>query len=186
MKDLEKWKLLKSITVLDHRWCKVRQDEIELPNGTVIDDYFVTVKPDIALILPVTSQEEIVFVRQYRHGVSEILLELPAGTFNPTEESAQSAALRELREETGYVADTVIQIATMYDNPVKDTNKIHLFIAKDVIKVGEQELDVTEEIDVVLIPVEAVMEKISSGEICVSGTIAALLLGLNLYVNQPK
>ena len=183
MKDLKKWKLLKSTAVLNHRWCKVRQDEIELPDGKVIDDYFVTVRPDIALILPVTSQQEIILVRQYRHGVGEILLELPAGTFNPTEESAQTAALRELREETGYIADTVTQIATIYDNPVKDTNKIHLFIAKDVIKAGEQELDITEEIDVVLIPVEAVMEKISSGEICVSGTIAAIFLGLKFITN---
>ena len=186
MKDLKKWKLLKSKLVLEHRWCKVRQDEIELPNGSIVDDYFVTVRPDIALILPVTSQQEIVLVRQYRHGVGEILLELPAGTFNPTEEDAQAAALRELREETGYVADTVTQIAIIYDNPVKDTNRIHLFIAKDVIKAGEQELDITEAIDVVLIPVEAVIEKIFSGEICVSGTITALLLGLNLYVKRGQ
>lgn len=164
--------------VLNHQWCKVRQDEIELPSGKVIDDYFVTIRPEVALILPVTSNQEIIFVRQYRHGAGEILLELPAGTFNPDEESPQAAAIRELQEETGYITDTVISLGILYDNPVKDTNKINLFLAKNVRKAGKQELDVTEEIDVVLIPIEAVQEKILNGEICVAGTVAAIFLCL--------
>lgn len=65
--------------VLEHPWCKVRQDEIELPNGKIIDDYFINVKPEVALILPITNNLEIVFVRQYRHAVGEFFLELPAG-----------------------------------------------------------------------------------------------------------
>jgi 8-oxo-dGTP pyrophosphatase MutT (NUDIX family) len=88
---------------------------------------FINIRPEVALILPITSNDEIVFVRQYRHGAGEILLELPAGTFNPKEESPQAAAIRELKEETGYITDNVIQLATLYDNPVKDTNKITLF-----------------------------------------------------------
>jgi 8-oxo-dGTP pyrophosphatase MutT (NUDIX family) len=187
MKDLKKWRILQSIMVLNHQWCKVRQDEIELPNGKVIDDYFVTIRPEVALILPITSNQEIILVRQYRHGAGEILLELPAGTFNPDEESPRTAALRELKEETGYIANSVTQLAILYDNPVKDTNRINLFIAEDVTKSGQQELDVTEEIDVVLIPVEAVLEKIAVGEICVCGTVAALFVGLNYLTKKiPK
>ncbi len=165
--------------VLDNYWCKVRQDEIELPNGQIIDDYFVNVRPEITLILPITSTKEIVFVRQYRHAVGEFLLELPAGLFNPAQESAEAAAIREMQEETGYIAQKVTKIATLYDNPSKDTNKIHLFLAENVIKSGEQKLDITEEIEVVLIPVESVREKILQGEISVSGTVAAISLGLN-------
>ncbi len=62
--------------VLDNPWCRVRQDEIELPNGKILDDFFVIVRPEIALVLPITNNQEIVFVRQYRHGVGEILLEI--------------------------------------------------------------------------------------------------------------
>ncbi|MBW4593436.1 MAG: NUDIX hydrolase [Brasilonema angustatum HA4187-MV1] len=179
MTNLKKWKLLHSKMVLDNYWCKVRQDEIELPNGQIIDDYFVNVRPEITLILPITSTKEIVFVRQYRHAVGEFLLELPAGLFNPAQESAEAAAIREMQEETGYIAQKVTKIATLYDNPSKDTNKIHLFLAENVIKSGEQKLDITEEIEVVLIPVESVREKILQGEISVSGTVAAISLGLN-------
>ncbi|MDP5339175.1 MAG: NUDIX hydrolase, partial [Nodularia sp. (in: cyanobacteria)] len=148
MNKLKKWHILKSEMVLNHRWCQVRQDEIKLPNGKIIDDFFVVIRPEIALILPVTNHQEIVFVRQYRHGVGEILLELPAGSFDAAKENAETAAVRELQEETGYVSQKVTKLATLYDNPVKDTNKIHLFLAENVIKIGEQKLDITEDIEV--------------------------------------
>lgn len=179
MKDIKKWITVNSTMVINNQWCKIRQDEIELPNGKIIDDYFVSIRPEVALILPITSNQEIVLVRQYRHGAGEILLELPAGTFNPNQESPQAAAIRELREETGYITDKVTYLATLYDNPVKDTNKITLFLAKDVIKAKQQELDITEEIEVILLPIESLREKIAKNEISVAGTVAAIFLGLN-------
>ncbi|MBN3884579.1 MAG: NUDIX hydrolase [Nostoc sp.] len=184
MNNLQKWKILKSKMVLDNPWCQVRQDEIKLPNGKIIDDYFVSIKPDVAMVLPITINREIIFVRQYRHAVGEFFLELPAGNFDPTKESAEVAAIRELREETGYIPQEFRKIGTLYDKPSKDTNKIHLFLAENVSKVGEQELDITEEIEVVLIPVKSVLDKISQGEISVVGTIAALFLGLKFITSQ--
>ncbi|MFY7804327.1 MAG: NUDIX hydrolase [Limnoraphis robusta] len=178
MKKIAKWKQLYSKFIINHQWCRVRQDTVELPNGTIIDDFFVNVRPDIALVLPITPQNEIVFVCQYRHGVGEVLLELPAGSFSPTEESPEFAATRELTEETGYVAESMIKLATLYDNPVKDTNSVHLFLASNVQRLQERQLDITEEIEVILVPVEQVMEYISQGKICVAGTVAALFLGL--------
>ncbi|NET33874.1 MAG: NUDIX hydrolase [Cyanothece sp. SIO1E1] len=174
----EKWKTLRSQLVFDHRWYKVRQDEIELPNGNIIDDYLLSVRPDVALVLPITATEDIVMVRQYRHGANEVLLELPAGTFDPTDESAASAAARELQEETGYTADTLIQLATLYDNPVKQTSKIHLFLAPNAYPAGPQCLDATEEIEILQVPTAAVIEKILHGEISVAGSLAAIFLGL--------
>jgi 8-oxo-dGTP pyrophosphatase MutT (NUDIX family) len=91
-----------------------------------------------------------------------------------------------LQEETGYTAGEVKKITTLYDKPSKDTNKIHLFLAKDVIKTGDQNLDITEEIEVVLIPQESVRDKIIQGEICVAGTVAAISLAYNfLEPNSP-
>ncbi|MDM9381774.1 NUDIX hydrolase [Chlorogloeopsis sp. ULAP01] len=179
MRNLEKWQLLQSKLVIDHHWCKVRQDEIKLPNGSIIDDYFVYIKPEVALVLPITSSREIVFVRQYRHAIGEFFIELPAGSFDPNQESAETAAKRELQEETGYIADQITKIATLYDKPSKETNQIHLFLAENVVKVGGQELDITEEIEIILIPIESVLDKVTQGEISVAGTVAALFLGLN-------
>lgn len=180
---IKKWKILQSKFVIDNKWVKIRQDEVELPNGQVIDDFFVVVRPDIALVFPVTEKQEIVFVRQYRHATGEILLELPAGSFNPKLESPEVAARRELAEETGYVADRMFKLATLYDNPIKDTNSIHLFIAENVRFSGQQKLDLTEDIEVLLIPLPEVMGKITAGEIAVSGTLAATFLALN-FLNR--
>lgn len=180
MASLEKWNLVQSEMALNHPWCKVRRDKIELPNGQIIDDYFVNIRPDVAIILPITSDREIVFVKQYRHAVSDFFIELPAGGFNPEQESGEFAAVRELEEETGYVASKINKIATFYDKPSKDTNQLHLYLAENVVETGNIKLDITEEIEVLLIPENAVLEKIVKGEICVAGTVAALFLGLNL------
>ncbi|MEG4235315.1 NUDIX hydrolase [Microcoleus sp. Pol11C3] len=185
MKNLTKWKLLRSRFVLNNKWCQVRQDEIELPSGQIIDDFFVNVRPNIALVFATTEQQELVLVRQYRHGVGEILLELPAGSFNPAEESGKSAAARELAEETGYVAEHILELATLYDNPVKDTNSIYLYVAKNVKQTIKIQLDITEDIEVVLVPLAEIWVKIKNREICVAGSIAAIFLGLE-FLNKQR
>jgi ADP-ribose pyrophosphatase len=186
MKNLEKWKLIESEMVIDHHWSKVRRDKIELPNGKIIDDYFVNIRLDVALILPITKNQEIIFVRQYRHGIGEFFMELPAGSFDPLTEDSQEAALRELQEETGYTTSDIKKIATVYDKPSKDTNQIHLFLAENAIKVSEQNLDETEEIEVILIPINQVVQKIAEGEISVAGSVAAIFMGLNFLKNAKN
>lgn len=78
---LQKWKILKSNFIIDNQWCRVRQDQVQLSDGAIIDDYFVNVRPEIALILPITPHQEIVFVRQYRHGVQEIFIRTSCRNF---------------------------------------------------------------------------------------------------------
>lgn len=180
---IQKWTTLSSKMVFDHPWYRLRQDKVSLPNGQIVDDYFVSLRPDIATVLPITADGQVVFVRQYRHGIGEILLELPAGTFDLAEEPL-AVAQRELAEETGYVADSWTVIATFYNNPVKQNNRIHLFKAEPVWPSGQQQqLDSTEDIEIVLRPIEAIPALIASGEICVAGTLTALLLGLPDLMN---
>ena len=59
--------------VIDEPMCQIRQYQIELPNGKIIDDYFISIKPDVAIILPITKNQEIIFVRQYRHAVKTLI-----------------------------------------------------------------------------------------------------------------
>lgn len=178
---IQKWKTLSSKLVFDNPWYKLRQDEVLLPNGHTVDDFFVSLRPDIATILPITADGHVVMVRQYRHGIGEVLLELPAGTFEQDEDAqkdALSVAKRELTEETGYTAENWEAIATFYNSPVKQNNRIHLFKAYPARLTESQQLDTTEDIEVVLKPIDAIPSLIASGEICVAGTIAALSLGL--------
>jgi len=179
MTNLKKWQIIKSELVFHNRWCQVRQDVVKLSSGQVIDDYFVNIRPEIVLVVPVTGDNQLVFVRQYRHGVKEILLEFPAGAVDAGEDNITEAARREFEEETGYQSDSLIPLGVLYDNPVKDTNRIHIFLALNAISTGQQKLatgqqklDVTEEIEVILRP----LQEINPQEITVSGSLAAFYL----------
>lgn len=181
--EIQKWEILRSHLAFNHPWCQVRQDQVQLPNGQTIDDYFITIRPEIALIVALTPQQELLLVRQYKHGAGEILLELPGGMIDP-QETPETAARRELLEETGYTPTHLIKLTTLYDNPTKDTNHLHLFLAQNIIKTTQPQLDITEEIELVFIPFDQALSLISQGEICVAGSIAGILLALEYNKSQ--
>ncbi|MEJ8801578.1 NUDIX hydrolase [Pontibacter sp. H249] len=172
------WKVLKSELVFDDKWYKLRRDEVELPNGIVMDDYYVSVRPDVVLTFPVTESGEVIFVRQYKHAAAGIFLELPGGVIDAHENYPQEAAKRELLEETGYTSDDVELVAEVIDNPTKDTNKIYFYLARNAYKVAEQDLDESESIEVLKVPIDEVESMVLSGKICVSGSVALCLLAL--------
>lgn len=175
---LKLWKTLESTIVFNNPWYVLRQDKVELPDGKIVDDYFVSVRQDVALIFPLTDKGEVVMVRQYKHGLGEIVTELPGGFFDKETETAESAARRELLEETGYVSGDLTKLITLADNPTKDTNRLHVFLAQNCVNVQEQNLDATEDIEVIAVQAEQVQDMIHSGAIKVSGSVAAILLGL--------
>ena len=156
----------------DTKWAKVRKDTVKLPNGLVIDDYYVNVKPDVVLIFPVTKDNKVVMVRQYKHGANEILLEFPGGFFEAGGETAAEAAIRELKEETGYHSSKIEELGILYENPTKDNNRIHFFLIRDAVKKHDTEFDSTEDIETVEIPLEQLPEMIKNNTINVAGAIA--------------
>jgi 8-oxo-dGTP pyrophosphatase MutT (NUDIX family) len=100
-----------------------------------------------------------------------------------TEESPMQSARRELLEETGYTSDNFVQIGCVSPNPANQTNLIYSFLALDVEKVGDQELDETEEIEVVLKPLEEVIRMAKSGELLQSMQVSTVFFAL-AYMNR--
>jgi ADP-ribose pyrophosphatase len=178
MKDIQKWKILQTDIAFDNEWCKVNKDIVELPSGKIIDDYFVHLRPEVVLTFPVTSDNKVIMVRQYKHGAKEILLEFPGGIFDPAEESPPDAALREMREETGYHSDDITELTVVYDNPTKDTNRIFLFLARNVQKRFDTEFDTTEDIETVEVPLSEIPTLIKERKIVVTGSIAIYYMAL--------
>ncbi len=173
------WKVLDSEIVFDHPWYKLRQDRVQLPNGRIIDDYVVEEKKDIVFIFPVTADHKVVLVNQYKHGCREFLLEIPGGVFDPAHEQPEAAAKRELMEETGFRAEALIPLGMVYDDPSKDTSKTYLYLAENVEKTGEQQLDITEDIEIILADIREIYPKIINGEIRVCNSISGIFYALD-------
>lgn len=75
----KKWKKISSEMALDEKWFRVRKDVVELPNGTVLNDYFLWLSGDVSSVVPVTQNNEFIFVKQYKYGSDEEMIEFPAG-----------------------------------------------------------------------------------------------------------
>ena len=112
-----------------------------------------------AIVIPVLETErgkEFVLVRQWRHGAQELSLEFPGGVFEDNED-ALAAAKRELREETGYTSDKIEKLGDFNPNPAIMSNRVHIFLARDLEPPGKQELDEDEYVDVEIVPWEEVL-----------------------------
>jgi 8-oxo-dGTP pyrophosphatase MutT (NUDIX family) len=146
-----KWKTLSSKYISRHKYFTARVDKCEASDGKIIEEYFVVELPKTACALAITEDGEALMVKQYRHPVEEILLELPGG-FIDDNESPEVAMKRELMEETGYEFASVEQLGIIAANPGVLNNYTALFLAKGGKQTGKQNLDHNEDIEIVTIP----------------------------------
>ena len=175
---LKPWKTLSSERVFSNKWYNVKQDKVELPNGHIMDDYFVSVRDDVSIIFAITPDEKVIVVRQYKHGAGEIVTELPAGFFNEGEDPME-AAKRELAEETGYTSNKWTLLRQTHDNPTKDNNKFYLCLAEDCTLTLTQSFDVSEEIELFLVSIDEIKQMVFEGEIKVHTMISIVMLALH-------
>ena len=121
----------RSEQVADCRVFKVRRDYSTDPRDGKRHDFYVIEAPDLINVIPLTKDEEVVLIEQYRHGTEEVSLEIPGGMVDPGEGPRETAA-RELFEETGYEAAEVIFLGKTRPNPAIQDNWIHTFLARGV------------------------------------------------------
>ena len=166
------WRLLSSTIAFDSPWIRVRRDRVRLPNGIELDDYYVVEQFTFVTIFPVTDDGRVLFVREYKHGAGRVLLQLPAGFVDPGEDPAEAAA-RELREETGYAGE-LRQVAEWVVDPTRTPTIEYIYYGR-VAPAGEQRLEQTEDIELVLVPVADVPDLIRRGELMALSSVAATL-----------
>lgn len=169
---LTPWKILES----RHPFPKFRMDTCELPSGRPYKA-FVLEFDAWANVVAITKKNEVVLVRQYRHGVQEISLELPGGVVDAGEDPLEGVR-RELLEETGYGGGTVVEVGRIYPNPAIQQNTLYCYLATDVEWVGEQHLDESEEIEVALVPLDEMIEMVQQGSLRHALNVAVLFRAL--------
>ena len=128
--------------------------------------------PDWVNIIAVTNERQMVLVEQYRHGTDEMTVEIPGGAVDPGE-SPETSAARELEEETGYRASELIEIGRVEPNPAFLSNRCWTYLAIGCRNDGTVNLDPSEEIAVVLAPLDDFGRLIDNGTITHSLVIAA-------------
>ncbi|MBE7434406.1 MAG: NUDIX hydrolase [Anaerolineales bacterium] len=170
--SLTPWKILES----RHPFPKFRMDTCELPSGKPYKA-FVLEFDAWANVVAITKKNEVVLVRQYRHGVQEISLELPGGVVDAGEDPLEGVR-RELLEETGYGGGTVVEVGRIYPNPAIQQNTLYCYLATDVEWVGEQHLDESEEIEVALVPLDEMIEMVQQGRLRHALNVAVLFRAL--------
>jgi len=178
MKSLD-WIILESKHQLKDRWISVRADKCQTPDGHIIEPYYVLEYPDYVHIFAITKNQEVVLIRQYRHGAGKTLLELPSGCVEKNDTSPIEAARRELLEETGYTSDKFIHVGRLSPNPANHSNVSHCILAMEVEYVAEKKEDFSEIVEVVLMPLKRVRQKLYGGEFIQALYVSTMFYSLN-------
>jgi ADP-ribose pyrophosphatase len=139
------WKTLSSKYIHKGPWATLRTDKCEMPDGRIVDEYYVLEYPNWVNAVAITEDNKVLMVRQYRHAAGIVSLEIPGGVIDG-DESPEHAMRRELLEETGYQFDHLELLCTVYANPSTANNHTYCYLAKGGKKVQGQSLDEHEEL----------------------------------------
>ena len=171
---IKPWPIIESTKNFDTGLFCITTNRCRSPRTGQEHDFYVIDFPNWVQVIPITPDDKIVMVRQYRHGCGRIFLELPGGLIDKNDLSPDQTAKRELLEETGYRAENLILLTRIYPQPAVLNNKGLTYLAREVKKVAEPNLDAAEDIEVCLVKLQKIPEMIRGGEINHGQTVMAL------------
>ena len=171
---IEPWKRNSSKILADFRIFQVRSDLKVSPRTGAKHDFYVIDSVNWVNVVATTAGDEMVMIDQYRHGSDTIELEIPGGMIDASDASPVEAAIRELREETGYEGDGARIIGSVFPNPAIMSNTCYTVLIENCRCLGAVEFDQTEDVLTRLVPAREVNALVASGKIRHSLVIDAL------------
>lgn len=156
----------------------MRQDTVRLENGKTATRDVIEHRGGVC-VLPLTDQNEVIMVKQFRYPYHEVLLEIPAGKLDRIGEDPLQCGKRELEEETGMVADEYLFLGKMYPSPGYCEEIVHIYLARG-LHPSKQHLDEDEFLEVYRIPFEQIVQEVIAGKITDAKTQIAVLKAARL------
>jgi 8-oxo-dGTP pyrophosphatase MutT (NUDIX family) len=178
---IKPWRRIHTKILADLRILKVQEVTAVSPKTGKEHGFFVLDTVDWVNVLPITDNDEVVFVRQYRHGSDALSLEIPGGMVDPGE-VPDIAAARECLEESGFLAEGLTSLGVLNPNPAVFNNRLHTFVAQGVRPSAAIQNTPTEQTEVVLIPVAELSDMLLDGRI--DHALVAATLWRYLYLNR--
>jgi ADP-ribose pyrophosphatase len=181
MRERFNWQTISSEKIADCRVFSVNRN-LSAPGGIEIDahNFYVLHPSNWVNVIPITENNEVVLIEQFRHGTGQLTLEIPGGMIDDDDASPLHAAARELLEETGYQSGELIHIGRNHPNPALQSNYCDTFLARGVKKILDPRFEHCEYIEIRLTPIEKIPQLIRSGLITASLVIVAFYY-LDLY-----
>lgn len=174
-------KTMKCDRIYEGKILNLRIETVELPDKKYSKREIVE-HPNGVAVIPIIDDKSMIMVKQYRKAVEKVMLEIPAGILEVNEEP-RDAALRELKEETGYDAEKLKYMMEFYTSPGYCDEKIYLFLAKD-LKEGELDLDSEEAVVHEIFSIEELVKMVNRGEIVDSKTIIGINIAKNYLLSK--
>lgn len=173
---LRPWPRLEEEELGHYRVFRLRRYRTVNPRNGEKQDRIVIEAPDWLNVIALTEDDQVVMVRQFRHGIEAVSLEIPGGIMDAEDATPEAAARRELLEETGYEAAEWQYLGRIRPNPAIQTNHCHTFLATGARRVAEPSQDPGEDLQTELIPLEEVRDRILAEEIDHALVISAFFL----------
>ena len=178
------WKTLaRRILLRRPPWLEIGEEDVELPDGRVIENFNWIATRDFAIVVPLTDDGHTILVRSYKHGVRAVALSFPAGYLEPGEDPL-AAARRELREETGYEAPEWIPLGSFVVDGNYGSGAMHAFLATGARKVTEPDSGDLEEMALERVTWDEAVAALRQGEVKQLASAAAL--GLACLARQSR
>jgi 8-oxo-dGTP pyrophosphatase MutT (NUDIX family) len=178
--NMKPWHIIRSQVLLDRQpWLRLVEQDVRLSNGRVIAGYLLAQAREYAMTFALTDQGRVPLVQQYKHGLGGLSYDLPAGYLDAGEEPL-ACAQRELREETGYVADDWRHLSSVVLDSNRGNTRAHLFLARGARQVAAPHLDDTEDLAARFLAPDEILAMIRSGDLDSIASVTCALLAVDV------